>query len=88
MTRAIVRHVVHRITEHPDTEVTYEADCLHCGWSATPSTDGPAVNLACMEHSGKSNHRGFRRTMTGFIFVVRDGEGDRPTCPQSAPPAP
>ncbi|WP_327246145.1 DUF7848 domain-containing protein [Streptomyces sp. NBC_01320] len=34
--RAAYRYVLHRITEHPDTNVTYEAECLWCDWAAEP----------------------------------------------------
>lgn len=29
MARTVLRFVTHRITQHPDTDVTYEAECLH-----------------------------------------------------------
>lgn len=72
--RMLIRSVTHRITQHPDTDVTYEAGCLACEWTATPSTDTGAVDVECMSHAGRSNHRGFRRTATGFAYVIRDGE--------------
>ncbi|WP_442812388.1 hypothetical protein OG735_06990 [Streptomyces sp. NBC_01210] len=77
--RTIIRSVTHRITPHPDTDVTFEAECLACSWKATPSTDGKAVDVELMSHAGRSNHRGFRRVVTGFAFVVRDGEDPAPT---------
>ncbi|MGI5341440.1 hypothetical protein ACQEVS_30565 [Streptomyces sp. CA-181903] len=70
-TRTTYRHVVHKIIEHPDTDVTHGAECLHCGWSATSSTDSKVVDVACMEHTGRSNHKGFRRIRTSFEMVVR-----------------
>lgn len=82
--RATIRSVSHRITQHPDTDVTYEAECLACQWSAKPSTDVRAVDIECMRHAGRSNHRGYRRIVTGFAFVVRDGEGSVPG--PTAPP--
>ncbi|AXE76565.1 hypothetical protein [Streptomyces atratus] len=72
--RTLIRSVTHRITQHPDADVTYEAECLSCKWATQPSTDLEAVDVECMSHAGRSNHRGFRRVVTGFAFVVRDGE--------------
>ncbi|MFY0513528.1 hypothetical protein ACOMD4_24535 [Streptomyces anulatus] len=80
MTRALVRHVKHTIKQHPNTDVTYEAECLHCKWAAIPSTTMAAVDVECLSHAGRSNHRGFRRIVTGFAFVIREGEED-PTAP-------
>jgi hypothetical protein len=74
--RTILRAVTHRITSHPDTDVTFEAECLSCSWTATPSTDDKAVDVELMSHAGVSNHRGFRRIVTGFAFVVRAGEDE------------
>ncbi|MFJ2783308.1 MULTISPECIES: hypothetical protein [unclassified Streptomyces] len=71
MSRSVLRYVQHRITEHPDTDVTFEAECLHCKWSARPSTDSAAVDEECMTHTGRSNHKGFRRVRTSFAMVVR-----------------
>ncbi|WP_079144625.1 DUF7848 domain-containing protein [Streptomyces agglomeratus] len=70
--RAAYRHVLHRITQHPDTDVTYEAQCLNCAWEASPSADTAAVDVECMSHTARSNHRSFRRVCTSFAFVVRD----------------
>ncbi|MFJ3186832.1 hypothetical protein ACIPMR_11705 [Streptomyces halstedii] len=63
--------MLHRIKEHPDTEVTYEAECLWCKWTAQPSTDSEAVDVECMSHTGRSGHKGFRRIRTSFAMVVR-----------------
>ncbi|MFE7397973.1 hypothetical protein [Streptomyces sp. NPDC057557] len=82
--RALIRSVLHRIVQHPDTDVTYEAECLACVWVAKPSTDVKAVDVACMSHAGRSNHRGFRRIVTGFAFVVRADEDSVPA--PSVPP--
>jgi hypothetical protein len=72
VTRAVLRYVQHRITQHPNTDVTFEAECLRCKWTATPSTDGAAVDLECMQHTGRnSDHTGFRRVCTSFALVVR-----------------
>ncbi|WP_455569081.1 DUF7848 domain-containing protein [Streptomyces halstedii] len=71
MKGALLRYVLHRIKEHPDTEVTYEAECLWCKWTAQPSTDSEAVDVECMSHTGRSGHKGFRRIRTSFAMVVR-----------------
>ncbi|MFE2070496.1 hypothetical protein ACFXDH_50455 [Streptomyces sp. NPDC059467] len=69
--RAGMRYVVHMIAEHPDAGVTFEAECLHCGWKATPA-DAPApIDVECMSHTGRSSHAGFRRIRTSFAMVVR-----------------
>ncbi|WP_282699470.1 hypothetical protein [Streptomyces sp. CC219B] len=70
--RTVLRYVRHRITQHPDTDVTFEAECLLCEWTATPSTDGAAVDVECMSHTGRTGHGGFRRICTSFAMVVRD----------------
>lgn len=74
MTPSVMRFVTHRITQHPDTDVTFEAECLtyECGWTATPSTEGGEVDVECMSHTGLTGHAGFRRLCTSFAFVVRD----------------
>lgn len=72
--RSLLKLVKHIIVQHPDTDVTYEAECLACKWVAQPSTDVGSVDVECMSHAGRSNHRGFRRIVTGFAFVIRDGE--------------
>jgi hypothetical protein len=69
--RAAVRYVMHRITEHPDTDVTFEAERLHCKWKATPSTESASVDVECMSHTGRSDHASFRRIRTSFAMVVR-----------------
>jgi hypothetical protein len=74
VTRSVLRYVSHRIAQHPDTDVTYEAECLRCDWQATPSTDGAAVDVECMSHTGRTGHAGFRRLCTSFAFVQRQGE--------------
>lgn len=43
--RAAYRYVLHRITEHPDTDTTFEAECLWCSWAAAPSTDSASVDV-------------------------------------------
>ncbi|MGY4914633.1 DUF7848 domain-containing protein [Streptomyces sp. 900116325] len=69
--RAAYRYVLHRITEHPDTDITYEAECLWCHWAAEPSTDSASVDVECMSHTGRSGHKSFRRVRTSFAVVVR-----------------
>lgn len=73
MARTVLRYVKHRITQHPDTDVTFEAKCLThgCGWAVQPSTDGAAVDAECMSHTGRTGHGSFRRTCTSFAIVVR-----------------
>ncbi|MEU7554279.1 hypothetical protein AB0B01_18410 [Streptomyces sp. NPDC044571] len=71
MTRAVLRYVTHWITQHPDTDVTFEAECLHCGCTAHPSEDGAAVDIECMSHTRRSGHQGFRRVCTSFALVAR-----------------
>ncbi|WP_392874770.1 hypothetical protein [Streptomyces sp. LN499] len=69
--RAAYRYVLHRITEHPDTDVTYEAECLWCDWAAERSTNSASVDVECMTHTGRSGHKSFRRVRTSFAVVVR-----------------
>ncbi|MEU9318027.1 hypothetical protein [Streptomyces sp. NPDC048295] len=69
--RAAYRYVLHRITEHPDTDTTFEAECLWCSWVAAPSTDSASVDVECMGHTGLSGHKSFRRIRTSFAVVVR-----------------
>jgi hypothetical protein len=71
VTRSILQYVQHRTTKHPDTEVTFEAECLKRDWTATPSTDGAAVDVQCMGHTGRTGHQGFRRICTSFALVER-----------------
>ncbi|MFD8387480.1 hypothetical protein ACFV2X_54965 [Streptomyces sp. NPDC059679] len=72
MKRAVLRHVRHQITQPPDTDVMFEAECLHCKWTALPSTDGAAVDVEGMSHTGRSGRKGFRHVRTPFAMVVRD----------------
>ncbi|MEU9175167.1 hypothetical protein AB0H86_15325 [Streptomyces sp. NPDC050997] len=51
--------------------MTFEAECLKCEWQATPSTDGAAVDVECMGHTGRTEHQGFRRICTSFALVER-----------------
>ncbi|MGW2847732.1 DUF7848 domain-containing protein [Streptomyces sp. NPDC001108] len=67
----MMRYVKHRITEHPGTDVTFEAECLGCKWKAAPSIESASVDVECMSHTGRSGHAGFRRMRTSFAVVVR-----------------
>ncbi|MCP3819090.1 hypothetical protein NLX86_13495 [Streptomyces sp. A3M-1-3] len=69
--RAAYRYVVHKVTQLPDTEVIFEAQCLCCDWEAAPSTDSAAVDVEAMTHTGRSGHGSFRRICTSFAIVVR-----------------
>ncbi|MGW1941437.1 DUF7848 domain-containing protein [Streptomyces goshikiensis] len=71
MARSVMRYVTHRIAQHPDTDITFEAECLKCEWKATPSTDGAAVDVECMSHTGRTGHAKFRRLCTSFALVRR-----------------
>ncbi|WP_443729346.1 DUF7848 domain-containing protein [Streptantibioticus rubrisoli] len=66
-----MRYVVHKITQHPGTDVTFEAECLRCDWAAQPADDCAPVDVACMSHAGRTGHAGFRRVCTSFAMVVR-----------------
>ena len=69
--RTAMRYVMHRITEHPDAGVNFEAECLHCGWKTASTDDSAPVDAECMNHTGRSGHAGFRRVRTSFAMVVR-----------------
>ncbi|WP_452672817.1 DUF7848 domain-containing protein [Streptomyces alboflavus] len=71
MTRSILRYTKHRITQHPDTELTFEAKCLTCDWEAAPSSDGATVDVECMSHTGRTQHDQFRRLCTSVALVER-----------------
>ncbi|MGW3422113.1 DUF7848 domain-containing protein [Streptomyces phaeochromogenes] len=69
--RSVLRYVQHRITQRPNTEATFAAECLACEWRATPSADGAVVDVECMAHTGRTGHGGFRRGCTSFALVER-----------------
>ncbi|WP_404959446.1 hypothetical protein [Streptomyces sp. 147326] len=73
MTSSVLRYVEHRISRHPGTDVTFEAECLRCDWQAPASDDGAAVDIECMSHAGRTGHQGFRRWCTSFAWVERTG---------------
>ncbi|GHE61657.1 hypothetical protein GCM10018785_33300 [Streptomyces longispororuber] len=54
MTLSTLRYTKHRIMQHPDTELTFEARCLTCTWEAEPSLDGATVDVECMSHTGRT----------------------------------
>lgn len=62
MTRSVLRFVKHRITQQPDTCMTFEAKCMTCDWKAEPSTDGAGVDVECMSHTGRTGHASRPRT--------------------------
>ncbi|WP_436738555.1 DUF7848 domain-containing protein [Streptomyces sp. BBFR102] len=61
----------HRITQQPDTEVTFAAKCLMCAWAAEPASDGATVDVACMSHTDRTGHARFRRLCTPVALVER-----------------
>ncbi|MDQ0793735.1 hypothetical protein QFZ58_002223 [Streptomyces sp. B1I3] len=69
----VLRYVKHRITQEPGAAVTFTAECQTCEWEAAPSTDGAAVDVECMSHTGRTGHSGFRRTCASFAVVTRVG---------------
>ncbi|GAA1915227.1 hypothetical protein [Streptantibioticus ferralitis] len=69
--KAVLRYALHKITRHPGTDVTFEAECLRCDWTAEPGDDSAPVDIACMSHTGLTGHDGFRRICTSFAIVVR-----------------
>ncbi|MPY51072.1 hypothetical protein FPZ41_21810 [Streptomyces sp. K1PN6] len=73
MTRSVLRYVKHRITQRPDIEVTFQAECQTCEWKARPSTDGTTVDVECMSHTGRTGRPGLRSTCTSFAMVTRVG---------------
>ncbi|WP_455908541.1 DUF7848 domain-containing protein [Streptomyces massasporeus] len=66
-----MRYVKHRITQQPDTDATFAAECMTCDWKATPSTEGARVDIECMSHTGRTGHATFRRLCTSFVLVER-----------------
>ncbi|MCF3101225.1 hypothetical protein IPZ58_06475 [Streptomyces roseoverticillatus] len=66
-----MRHVPHKILEHPDADVKHRAKCRDCGWRSRETKDSRAVDVACMEHTGRSGHNSFRRHRTSYEVVVR-----------------
>ncbi|WP_269853524.1 DUF7848 domain-containing protein [Streptomyces sp. RPT161] len=73
--KVVYRFVDHTITEHPDTDVTLEAQCLHCADESGPQTATEPVDIWCLRHAGRTGHAGFRRLRTSFAMVVRNEPG-------------
>ncbi|MBB4714458.1 hypothetical protein BJ965_004340 [Streptomyces luteogriseus] len=71
MTRSVMRYVKHRITQQPDTWLTFAAECMTCDWKAKSSTDGAPVDVECMTHTGRTGHATFRRSCTSLALVER-----------------
>ncbi|WP_069884098.1 DUF7848 domain-containing protein [Streptomyces luteocolor] len=71
MAHTVMRYEKHRITQQPNTDVTFEAKCLTCGWESSPSADGAAVDVECMSHTGRTQHARFKRLCTSVAFVER-----------------
>lgn len=75
--KEILRFVTHRITSHPEGEVTVSARCLHgeCDWVAEPSADVAKVDVECMAHTGRNvSHDTFARRYEDVALVTRLGE--------------
>ncbi|MFE7037919.1 hypothetical protein ACFU9X_00230 [Streptomyces atratus] len=58
--------MLHRITVHPDVDVTFEAECLWCDWAAEPSADSARVDVACLSYTGRSGHKA-----VALVAVIR-----------------
>lgn len=71
-----MRYVQHRIRNHPEGEITASAQCLapDCAWTALPTADVAAVDVACMGHTGRTAHPTFARTYEYVALVERVGE--------------
>lgn len=72
----VLRYVQHRITSHPEGEVTVSAQCLagDCDWTCLPIADVAAVDVACMAHTGRTGHPTFARRYEDVALVERVGE--------------
>lgn len=75
MPRSALRYVEHRITQHPDTDVTFEVECLtcECGWQATP-VDGRG-RRRCRVHEPYRPDR--TRWLPAPLHVLRAGGTER-----------
>lgn len=69
--RARYRFVDHTITAHPDTDVTFEVQCLGCGDESGGVTATSDTDAWALRHAGATGHVGFRRLMTSFALVTR-----------------
>jgi hypothetical protein len=74
--RVVIRSLVHRIISHPDISTSFSAKCGSCSWatSKVSARSEEAVDVECMTHAGRSNHRQFTRLHSSLAFVVREGE--------------
>ncbi|CAL9380559.1 hypothetical protein SUDANB120_01048 [Streptomyces sp. enrichment culture] len=72
----VLRFVQHRITRHPQAEITASAQCLDpdCGWSALPTGDVASVDVECMAHTGRTRHTTFARQYEDVALVERIGD--------------
>ncbi len=59
MTRSILRYTKHRITQHPDTEATFEAMCLTCDW-------GQSLHRTTPPKDRRKSPEGAMRTTPGI----------------------
>ncbi|MEU2116159.1 hypothetical protein ABZ567_10980 [Streptomyces sp. NPDC016459] len=69
----VMRFVTHRITRHPDSEVTATARCLNpdCTWEVAPTADVKQADVECMAHTGATGHGIFARKFEDVAVVVR-----------------
>lgn len=72
MFRSKFRHVDHTISR-VDGTLIYGAKCHGCGWKVRHNPDEAAVDLACLEHSGRSGHGSFKLICTVQATVIRKG---------------
>ncbi|MER6100287.1 hypothetical protein ABT154_31425 [Streptomyces sp. NPDC001728] len=72
--KSVMRFVTHRITRHPDSEVTVTARCLNpdCTWEVEPTADVAKADVDCMVHKGATGHGIFARRYEDVAVVVRD----------------
>ncbi|MCP3756029.1 hypothetical protein [Streptomyces sp. TBY4] len=61
----------HTITAHPDSDVTFEAQCLDCGQESGGLPTAADTDTWALRHAGATGHMGFRRLMTSFALVTR-----------------
>lgn len=62
MTRSVLRYLKHRITQQPDTCMTFEAECMTCDCRAEPLTDGAGGGVECMSRTGRTGRASRPRT--------------------------
>ncbi|MGP3689341.1 DUF7848 domain-containing protein [Streptomyces sp. IBSNAI002] len=73
MTRAVLRFATHRISRDLGETVAASATCRTegCGRLTGPVEDASAVEVACMEHTGRAGHQGFTRRFEDVAVVER-----------------